>query len=322
LAQPFYGFSCGISMNSTDGWDSYWSGSQSGAAYGQEGIDHPLLAAHWRRLLATVKSGETVLDVASGRGALAAFLRPEQVDLVSVDFSSAALRSQTSLFPAIKAVAADVRQLPFGDGGIDRIISQYGIEYGGVDAIPALIRLIRPGGRIQLVLHMSGSVIDSECQANVDALARLEASQFLTLAAAMFEAGFLVLKGESGPEIAREKAVPVISAHEELGAILRQYGEGIAGGTIKTLFMESAKMQERLPNYVEAEVMEWLASMARETVTYKQRMQSMVGAAISEEVFKLLMEKFRAAGMTIEEACPIKDDADQALGWSLSVVAT
>jgi ubiquinone/menaquinone biosynthesis C-methylase UbiE len=296
LAQPFYGFSCGISMNSTDGWDSYWSGSQSGAAYGQEGIDHPLLAAHWRRLLATVKSGETVLDVASGRGALAAFLRPEQVDLVSVDFSSAALRSQTSLFPAIKAVAADVRQLPFGDGGIDRIISQYGIEYGGVDAIPALIRLIRPGGRIQLVLHMSGSVIDSECQANVDALARLEASQFLTLA--------------------------VISAHEELGAILRQYGEGIAGGTIKTLFMESAKMQERLPNYVEAEVMEWLASMARETVTYKQRMQSMVGAAISEEVFKLLMEKFRAAGMTIEEACPIKDDADQALGWSLSVVAT
>ena len=109
-------------MSNTDGWDSYWSGSQSGVAYGQEGADHPLLAAHWRRLFTAVDDGEIVLDVASGRGALAASLNLEQIDLVSVDFSTAALRSQMSLFPAIRGVAADVRQLPFMERGVDRVI--------------------------------------------------------------------------------------------------------------------------------------------------------------------------------------------------------
>ena len=91
-------------MTETRGWDAYWEGSSSGVAFGVEGVDHPVLAEYWNGFFTGVGAGKSILDVASGRGALQEHIRTAGVEIkrvVSLDFSHAALFSQRKEQPDI-----------------------------------------------------------------------------------------------------------------------------------------------------------------------------------------------------------------------------
>lgn len=105
---------------------------------------------------ADVRSGERVLDVATGNGnaALAAarrFARTTGVDYVPALLDKAAQRARAEGL-ALELIEADAEALPFDDASFDVVMSTFGVMFAPDHAKAAaeLVRVCRPGGRIAL----------------------------------------------------------------------------------------------------------------------------------------------------------------------------
>ena len=109
-------------------------------------------------LLADVplRRGMRVLDLGCGRGATSVFLAEQVgVEVWAVDLwidadENARRFAVRGLEGSVHAVQADARSLPFDDGAFDAIVCIDAYEYFGTDvhALPGLLRVLAPGGRI------------------------------------------------------------------------------------------------------------------------------------------------------------------------------
>jgi demethylmenaquinone methyltransferase/2-methoxy-6-polyprenyl-1,4-benzoquinol methylase len=109
----------------------------------------------WRRfLVARTEAGaaDTVLDVATGTGAVAAeLLRRKHCTVVGLDQSSEMLAEARRRLPAgVRLVEGDADHLPFDDASFDALTFTYLMRY--VDdpgaTLTELARVVRPGGTI------------------------------------------------------------------------------------------------------------------------------------------------------------------------------
>ncbi len=273
-------------------WDVYWRGSASAQAYTNEGTDHPDLQVFWRQVIEKYVLGTDslkIVDVASGKGALinvfSKSLSLKKHSIFSLDFSEAAMMATKKSEKDICTIVADAKLLPIQDQVADVVISQFGVEYAGFEAIDEILRIVRPQGYLALVLHNRSGSIYNECSNNVKAIDSLEKLRFLPLAIDMFEAGFSLLKGGSKGQF--ERAVRKLKpAFLGLEPIMDLYGVDVAGGTISTLYNETAKIQGRLNHYKEDDVIDWLKKMEGELQSYLGRMNSMCRVAITNKQFK------------------------------------
>lgn len=109
-------------------------------------------------LLADVplRPGMRVLDLGCGRGATSVFLAEQVgVEVWAVDLwidadENARRFAERGLDGRVHAVHADARALPFDDGAFDAIVCIDAYEYFGTDvhALPTLLRVLAPGGRV------------------------------------------------------------------------------------------------------------------------------------------------------------------------------
>jgi demethylmenaquinone methyltransferase/2-methoxy-6-polyprenyl-1,4-benzoquinol methylase len=109
----------------------------------------------WRRFLVSrvdVGAGETVLDVATGTGAVALeLIRRKGCRVVGLDQSPEMLaEARRRMPPDVELVEADADHLPFSDGSFDALTFTYLLRY--VDdphvTLSELARVVRPGGTI------------------------------------------------------------------------------------------------------------------------------------------------------------------------------
>jgi demethylmenaquinone methyltransferase/2-methoxy-6-polyprenyl-1,4-benzoquinol methylase len=109
----------------------------------------------WRRFLVSrvdVGVGETVLDVATGTGAVALeLIRRKGCRVVGLDQSPEMLaEARRRVPPDVELVEADADHLPFSDGSFDALTFTYLLRY--VDdprvTLSELARVVRPGGTI------------------------------------------------------------------------------------------------------------------------------------------------------------------------------
>lgn len=307
-------------MSDATSWDRYWSGSRAGVAFNQEGANHPALLNFWGEALRDVSPASRILDVASGRGALINQSSGSYENFVTLDYSQAALSSQREAYPFALPVAADARRLPFRESTFDTVLSQFGVEYGGPEAIDGLPGVLAPGGRVILVMHCADSVIDQECRANEEALERFLALDFLPRVEAMFRAGYAVLKGQGDQRAAGEAAKQVVPSFKALAGLLEEFGPDIAAGTLLTLYQETARIQQRIQHHVEEEVLGWLETMNDELGYYRLRMQSMINAALDDSTYSDRVSVYKAAGIECLRSGLLKSDTGQPLAWVIEGV--
>lgn len=150
-------------------WSQYWQYDRIASCFDGAGATNyaDCVAEGWRAFFADLAKGACILDLCTGNGA-AALLAAEDgrpARIVAVDQAEidppAHVTRHAELYAAIDFRAGtNVEALPFGDGGFDAVVSQYGIEYADLSrALPEAVRMLAPGGRLRFVVHAADGVV-------------------------------------------------------------------------------------------------------------------------------------------------------------------
>lgn len=305
-------------------WNRFWQGSGEAGAYASEGASHPAFKAFWDEfflLAVNAIDRPRLIDLASGNGAVvehALGTFGDQLQSVScVDISEAAIRNIRERFSQVDGMVADVSEVPRESESFDIVTSQFGVEYAGPAAIGEAARLLAPGGFMGLLMHHEGGNIQRQCQENLVAVKRVQNSQFLDRAEAMFTAGFAAIGGADRRPY-DQAASELAPAVQELESIMKQYGEGIAGGTVATVYQAVGRIHSRIQHYDPQEVTAWLARMRDELTAYAGRMASMVACALDESAFNQIRDDLAENGHEIlESGAMFLAEGEPPMAWAL-----
>lgn len=170
-----------------DTWSDYWRlGELTTLNYFRDGYTGEL-ARFWHELVDALPDAARVLDLATGNGAVAlAVLRHARSRgrAVSVEGVDAAQIDPPAHASRTAAVREELQAIRFHPGtplehtGLPAahyhlVTSQYGIEYGNLDAaVIEIARLLVPGGRFGAILHSADSNV-ARTAANIEALLTL-----------------------------------------------------------------------------------------------------------------------------------------------------
>ncbi|MBK8284529.1 MAG: methyltransferase domain-containing protein [Ahniella sp.] len=151
-------------------WSRYWaSGALHSCPGSFSGNYQGSMAAFWLDAFVSLAPGDRVLDLCTGNGAIPRWLLGldggtdrgaiiDAVDLASI--SPAWCRDLTPEQSARLQIrgGVSVEALPFDDATFDLVTSQYGIEYAQLDRVfTEIARVSKPGARLQMLMHHSGS---------------------------------------------------------------------------------------------------------------------------------------------------------------------
>lgn len=138
-----------------ESWEEYWRHTGEVASHGANGVLEPVLAAFRDSVFnegLTWREQTRVLDLACGSGyvlgrVVGAVRRraARHVFIAGLDGSVAALRALEGRWRAAYLVAGDVRCTPFAERSFDVVLSQFGLEYAGLDAFCAAADLVTLG---------------------------------------------------------------------------------------------------------------------------------------------------------------------------------
>ena len=305
-------------------WNTYWQGTGDVGAFTSGGASHPAIGAFWEEFFNAAKQNYEnpgLIDIASGNGAVVesalAVFDGKQNEITSLDVSAAAIENINNRFPTVKGIVSDACSIPCEAGSFELVTSQFGVEYAGQDAIFEAARVVADGGLLTLLLHCDSGSIHQECQQSLDAVERLQTSQFIALAIEMFDAGFRAVRGadRSAYESAGKKLAPAIG---ELEAIMKQYGQHVAGDTIARLYNDVGQIHQRIQHFQPEDILNWLKRMDGELKAYAERMSSMSRSAINSVNFEQIKAGLEDRDFSIERAETLDiPDHELPMAWIL-----
>jgi SAM-dependent methyltransferase len=314
----------GNTLKVTKSWDTYWQGIVDEAAYSAGGIHHPLLKKFWEHFFRNAVSADRrprCLDIACGNGAVVEFcqatLGAGNSEITCVDIAEGAIASITRRFPGVSGIVADATKIPLESASFDYVSSQFGVEYAGDGAMTEAARLVRPGGRLGLLVHHSGGSIFRDCAASLAAIRATQEARFIPLAIRLFETGFAACNGgDRAPYDAAGVALnPAVKAIE---GILDKHGHHVADDTIRRLYCDVADIHGSIQKYTPDEVIDWLQRMDTELDAFAGRMASMCESALDEPAFQATVQALVESGLAIDSAAPLAPPGDKPLAWAIT----
>ena len=150
-------------------WTRYWrGGALTSCAGSYEGVYGQKIADFWRQGFTALGHEARVLDIGTGNGPLPRILlgleSRQDIQCDAVDLAQVSPPWVAELPPAARSrlrfhSGCRAEQLPFADASFDLIVSQWGLEYSDLQrSIPEILRVLKPGGAVQLILHHGEAV--------------------------------------------------------------------------------------------------------------------------------------------------------------------
>lgn len=314
-------------------WSDYW---KQGAATTFErgryeaGYDGAVLR-FWHQVLDTLKSDARILDVATGNGAIA-YLAARRAQALQrrwqiVGIDSAAIEVDPEEAGPDDKGPDSVRQMvqllghtPVEKTGLpevsfDLIVSQFGFEYADQSkAIAEISRLLRPGGRLAMVMHHPESAVVGHARGIVDGLNKcLDEQGFDRKVAAVVKAEYQVGTGMADPE---ELGIQRQSLRDAVGALGLENVTSPLARTLQEVvahFLSVFKDKAELPASARLEFIEEFSWSVR---AFKGRMEAMVESTRTATEIQVLRQALEAAGFCSLLIDQLTEDG-RLIGWTV-----
>ncbi|MAP96206.1 MAG: hypothetical protein CMK07_14770 [Ponticaulis sp.] len=302
-------------------WSRYWSGRSSTddpEVYARHGFEaDEELKEFWAGIISALPKTTEIVDLACGSGAvLRHATRLGYPNLTGVDIAPNAIEMMKLHCPGAKGIVSSAEDLPLADQSADLVVSQFGFEYAGVrNCLPDIVRILKPGGKLVAIIHMTEGAIARECEENRQSCAALEETGFIPAAIEVFRAFDAVDK--TGTDAARahlnevsEAAIAPKEAITKLAA---------SGHTLAAHTMSGTQLMfQRRRFYVLADIVDWLERVRKENLAHGERMQGMVNAALSREQIEDRRAQLRELGLEPAEVETLmQGNPAEPIGWIL-----
>lgn len=302
-------------------WSDYWRAG-GGAALVVENGSGPAFdtTSLWRDYFSTFGSGAVLLDMAAGSGDVAR--KALQVaddlglrfDIHAVDYADPEILAQVPS-PGFRLTGGvSLEALPFEAGSFDGAASQFGIEYAQPKpALAELARVLKPGGRVAMLVHHAESVLTTQAAAQVLAYDKvLGSGSVLKAARRAFDAR------AKGARAAVDAADAAFTA-----ALARAAGRltsSAAYAPSRYLVSYLDDLRRRADAYVAESALLRLDEFENGNAAWRRRQVAQVEAALDDGALEGFLQRARASGLEPTLAEPARDSGNQLLAWRLELV--
>jgi len=321
-------------------WDRYWSyGHLHSFSQVADGNYAGAVAEFWDSVFSELPDGSRILDIATGNGALPLLALDKAVQgsraftLHGTDIAAIAPAEQVS-DPALRSRLAAIsfhprtpaESLPFADGSFDLVTSQFGLEYSDPEqSIPEVARVLRPGGRLALIVHHQDSAAVTAARAETAQLGFVIDDNRLFLKArnllraqAENRAGKHSRNAKEPSKVARKRKAldDAVSRIEQAGR--EQSHNRMLLGPLNYV-REVLAMRDRIGP---AQALDWLDEARQRVEASRERLRAMQAAARSESAMASLSEMLVAAGAQAPEMGALHETNGELVGWCLTTQRT
>ncbi|WP_158601795.1 class I SAM-dependent methyltransferase [Solilutibacter pythonis] len=315
-----------------DAWTRLWRrGVLHSCATAIAGNYDGAIARFWGDLFQSLNSGDQVIDLATGNGALALLaaqygkqngiaLDIHGVDLADID----PVRDVITIDPLSMDIhfhpRTSISKLPFRDNSANLLCSQYGFEYNANESTAAeLVRVLARDGCIGLILHSDDSVVAHTAPIQLDAIDYLLNSSLFDNIRAM--AGLLA---EHATPAAR-RALADNPAAERVRLAFNHTVHSLMDRLDQTpkahVLTQSAQQIAYILHMaqhadhagIDARIADWRDGLEAEY----ERLHDLQQALLSVERLNIIASWFRQRGLVVETT-PITQAEGIRMGWSLT----
>jgi SAM-dependent methyltransferase len=290
-------------------WADFWSARSEASA--PAGVPEALSeieeaqCAVWKAYALELPRAARVLDLATGDGAVLKTMREVRPDLrlTGVDSSPALPPPPRGI--AVRA-AVPMESLPFADGGIDAVASQFGYEYGDTGRIALeLARVLAPGGRLRFIVHRSDGPIVAHNLPRRDALRW-----------ALAPGGYLA---KARGLLAARRIAPIATPpafREAPREVQRLFPNQSVGGEFLEAVFQTLEMGRGKPVEDSVEVLDSLEKKARNEIA---RIDTLERSACGDSRIEALCAELRAAGLEVDAPSTVQERSAAApFAWLVS----
>ena len=293
--------------------------------------DGPMLD-FWKKSL----TGELdhVVDLACGNGALTWICNDllnsggRRTRISGVDYANIepfkVLNRKEEDYPEIAFFAnTDIDNLPFEDGSVDLVVSQYGVEYSDLDkSIPEIARVLGPTGKMSFILHdRDGDVIRGATRP-LDAYIQLR--DIFRLDESILKLAGLQNKNQSALAIRnsekyKDLMIEIEKLNQAIQFIINKYPQVTPISAYKTMLDQALREAAKKPTKRITDVNAEVARARRALCGSIERLEDLAGAALSKKQRKHLIALIEKEGFRITEKRILEQTTNQ--NWGTVLVA-
>lgn len=317
-----------------DAWTHYWRSGRLATCFVGMGHEQAFeLREFWAGFFRDFENDAVLLDICTGNGAVALLAAETALEAGRTWFVHGADIAEIRPHASVRNAPAALRnvrfwpgvameQLPFEDGAIDGISGQYALEYTDrARSIPELARVLRPGGRIRLLLHArEGKVVESAA-ASLNDLKRLfeELRIFRSAQAAFTRLYPSGADPASQAEMKRKHKAVLEDFEARLDQLSRWAASEPVTDIVKFVAERLSALYANRDRYRPQDIFAFLRTLEQEVRHYRERMKSISRAALSEAEVTAISDSFAAQGLSMEPPKRLLGaDGGDLLGWTVA----
>lgn len=253
-----------------------------------------------------------VVDLACGNGALTwiandllncneSKTKVTGIDYAEIDPFEVLARNPED-YPQVSFIGnTGIESLPFTDGSVDLVISQYGLEYSNLDqSIPEIIRVLSPSGKMAFIMHDA----DGELARNAIETAEdfRTVNDIIRCDELILELGQIHDKSVSPKSDVYQALLEKINVNLNLiQSIYNKHPEAWLLGDYKSRLEQAFQEAQKASNQRQFNIENMLQKTRQVFTTTTEVKEDLARASLDKKDRKLLMKMIRQAGFTITE---------------------
>lgn len=301
--------------NSSDYWSDYWKhdGAEGEVFVNSIGERPDYITEYWANVFRESAASHRVIDIASGAGSIYDGLSNKKqmsLSLHATDLSEAALKILEKRINSASVYVCSSLELPFDDRSFDLVVSQFGLEYSGVEAFNEAARLVGPSGHLAILSHYRDGYIDQRNKSFLAGAKLALSSGYIETAIDLTKAIFTGSKAQ-----VRKAEPPFIAAQLVLAKSFDIHPEGIH----RHLYFGYREMYMKVQNYHAQDIIDWLQAMKKDIKKNIQKVTKIREVSLTEDDVRGIESILLRHGLSSIRIDPLKiPDTERIVAWSIT----